>query len=304
MDHDQNFKNLILDYPLDALRFFAPDEAPALSDQAKITPIRQEQLKQRLGDRFRELDVPLLVEWPNGQREALLFVVEEESKASLFSIHRLVHYCVDLSELLKTERVVPVVIFLGKGSRKTHLDLGGDRHKYLQFHYLSCALGDIPWEQHRHSNNLVARLNLPNMKYTDEQVFDVYTQATHGLIELEPDPDKQLKYIEFIDKYANLSDNDRMRYYEIYPQEKHTMSTYMARQREQAIKEGLQEGVQQGMQQGMQQGEAVMLLRQIEAKFGKPSADVKSRITQASSQTLLQWSDRILTADKIENVWH
>jgi len=28
--------------------------------------VRQEQLQERLGERFRELDVPLLVEWPDG----------------------------------------------------------------------------------------------------------------------------------------------------------------------------------------------------------------------------------------------
>ena len=28
VSHDQNFKNLILDYPRDALAFFAPEEAP------------------------------------------------------------------------------------------------------------------------------------------------------------------------------------------------------------------------------------------------------------------------------------
>ena len=62
--HDQNFKNLILDYSRQALEFFAAAEAQHLDDQVRITPIRQEQLKNRLGDRFHELDVPLLVEWP------------------------------------------------------------------------------------------------------------------------------------------------------------------------------------------------------------------------------------------------
>lgn len=75
VSHDQNFKNLILDYPLDALRLFSPEEALQLGDDVTITPIRQEQLKKRLGDRFRELDVPLLVEWPSGRREALLFAL-------------------------------------------------------------------------------------------------------------------------------------------------------------------------------------------------------------------------------------
>jgi hypothetical protein len=94
MSHDQNFKNLILDYPRQALAFFAAEEAAGLGKDVRITPLRQEQLKERLGDRFRELDVPLLVEWPDGRREALLFVIEQETQARRFEIHRLVHYCV------------------------------------------------------------------------------------------------------------------------------------------------------------------------------------------------------------------
>ena len=65
MSHDQNFKNLILDYPEQALALFAAEEAAGIGDGARITPLRQEQLQERLGERFRELDVPLLVEWPS-----------------------------------------------------------------------------------------------------------------------------------------------------------------------------------------------------------------------------------------------
>ena len=63
--HDQNFKNLILDYPHQALAFFASDESTDITADVRITPIRQEQLKERLGDRFHELDIPLLAEWPD-----------------------------------------------------------------------------------------------------------------------------------------------------------------------------------------------------------------------------------------------
>jgi hypothetical protein len=58
MSHDQNFKNLILDYPRQAVGFFAAVEAQAIDAGARILPIREEQLKERLGERFRELDVP------------------------------------------------------------------------------------------------------------------------------------------------------------------------------------------------------------------------------------------------------
>lgn len=72
VSHDQNFKNLIIDYPLQAIQLFSPEEAGHLSPDVHVVPLRQEQLKERLGERFRELDVPLLVEWPNGQSEALM----------------------------------------------------------------------------------------------------------------------------------------------------------------------------------------------------------------------------------------
>lgn len=100
--HDQNFKNLILDYPRQALAFFAPQEATDDLAQARIIPVRQEQLQERLGERFREIDTPLLIEWPCGKREALLFIFEEETKTSSFSIHCLAHYCLVMAELMQT----------------------------------------------------------------------------------------------------------------------------------------------------------------------------------------------------------
>lgn len=97
MDHDQNFKNLILEYPRQALKFFAQEEIGEhdLVD-ARIIPVREEQLKSKLGERYRKLDVPLLIEWPDGQREGILFILEEETLIRRFSIYRLAHYCLDL----------------------------------------------------------------------------------------------------------------------------------------------------------------------------------------------------------------
>ncbi len=216
MSHDQNFKNLILDYPRQALGFFAAAEAQAVDAGARLLPIREEQLKERLGARFRELDVPLLVEWPDGRRTALLFVFEEETQPDRFSIHRLAQYCLDLAELYATDRVVPVVIFLCPGGFPTRLVLGSETRSYLDFRYIACALKQIPARDHLHSSNLVARLNLPNMAYAPEDKLLVYAQAIRGLVTLEPSLEKRLKYVDFIDIYADLDDNERQLYTELY----------------------------------------------------------------------------------------
>ena len=75
INHDQNFKNLILDYPHDALALFAPEEAPWPEERARIVPVRQE----RLVTGWRETGRALLVEWPDGRRKSVAFVVEEET---------------------------------------------------------------------------------------------------------------------------------------------------------------------------------------------------------------------------------
>ncbi len=56
--HDRNFKNLILDYPRQSLEFFAAEEAGEMTPDVRITPVRQEHLKDRPGDHFHELDPP------------------------------------------------------------------------------------------------------------------------------------------------------------------------------------------------------------------------------------------------------
>jgi hypothetical protein len=286
MSHDQNFKNLIVDYPHDAVQFFAAAEAAEVDERVRIIPIREEQLKERLGDRFRELDVPLLVEWPDGRREAVLLVLEEESDTAKFSIHRLAHYCLDLAELFKTDRVVPVAIFLRQGQRPEELILGGDHHRYLAFRYLACALPDLPWQDWRDSNNIVARLNLPNMRYAPSERVAVYAMALRGLMQLEPDSEKRLKYADFVDIYANLSDTEREQYERDYPEETKTMQSLTTRMRE----------------EGIQLGEATVLVRQLEHKFGPISDEARQRIERADPDTLLRWSVNVLTEDNIDEV--
>ncbi len=56
--------------------------------------------------------------------------------------------------------------------------------------------------------------------------------------------------------------------------------------------------------QGEQRGEAKMLLQLIERKFGPPSEPIRTRITEADSETLLEWSDRILEARSLDEVLH
>jgi hypothetical protein len=309
--HDQNFKNLILDYPQQALEFFAAEEVQDDLSQARIVPLRQEQLQERLGERFRELDIPLLVEWPDGRREGLLFVIEEETETSRFAIHRLAHYCLDLAELLNTERVVPVVIFLRSGSRPDRLRLGGDRATYLDFRYLACDLYALPAEDYQDSENLVARLALPTMDYSGEARLAVYAAAQIGLIQLESDPNRRSKYVDFIDYYANLSDEEQARYRATYVNERGEImgfaQYYRAEGEQLGIKKGIvigqEQGIEKGIEKGIPQGEAQILRRQLTRRFGPLPEWVETKLTESSTEQLEHWADRILEAESLDAVF-
>ena len=73
--YDQNFKNLILDYLRESIQFFVPGEARSMPPGTVFTAIREEQLKERFGDRFLELDVPIKAEFPDRPFAAVLLLL-------------------------------------------------------------------------------------------------------------------------------------------------------------------------------------------------------------------------------------
>ena len=61
----------------------------------------------------------------------------------------------------------------------------------------------------------------------------------------------------------------------------------------------------EGIQQGMQQGEVAVLLRLMERKFGHRLTEIDRQLVEsADTETLLKWSDRILSANSIEEILH
>jgi len=120
----------------------------------------------------------------------------------------------------------------------------------MEFRYLTCKLKSLPSARYYDSDNIVARLNLPNMAYLPEDRLEMYLAAQTGLARLETSIEKQRKYADFIDFYADLSEEEVVRYRTRYLSGKGEIMGLVSVLKE----EGRQEGIQQGMQQGMQQG--------------------------------------------------
>lgn len=63
------------------------------------------------------------------------------------------------------------------------------------------------------------------------------------------------------------------------------------------------EGRAQGERAGERKGEANVLLRQLERKFGPLDSKVRSRVRKAGAKRLEEWTERILSAQRLEDVF-
>ena len=64
--------------------------------------------------------------------------------------------------------------FLRTGDHRTYLRLGSNSCAYLEFRYLMCELKGLSSVRYYDSDNIVARLNLPNMAYPTEDRLEMY----------------------------------------------------------------------------------------------------------------------------------
>ena len=89
------------------------------------------------------------------------------------------------------------------------------------------------------------------MRYhSTEDKLRAHAHAIRGLLELEPDPEKRLKYVNFIDVYAALDEDELAAYRRQYPQEAETMETFTSRFEERGIKKGMEKGLTTGQTPG------------------------------------------------------
>jgi len=183
------------------------------------------------------------------------------------------------------------------------LALGSEHRLYLQFSYLKCLLSGLNSADYWESNNLVARLNLPSMRHEKGHKVAVYAQAIKGLLALAPDPAKQAKYLDFVDIYSALDDNEMQLYIDQYPQESLTMATLSERLRAEGMEKGMQQGMQHGIQQGMQQGEITLLSRLLTRRFGPLDAEIVKRLEAASTEDLELFAENLMDAQSLEEVF-
>jgi len=183
--HDQNIKTLIVENAWAAITFAMPKCLEYFQREPEIEPIREETLKTFLSDSFLRMDVPLLAKY---ESTAFIFLVEHQHGPYKFSIHQLDRYVSHLEEEYERD-VIPIVYFpnasakVGSVKRATKSAFMGKRYHY--FTYEALFLKDMWAKKYLDSNNIIARLMLPFMRYSSQDWLEVLDGSIKGVNEIK-----------------------------------------------------------------------------------------------------------------------
>lgn len=160
--------------------------------------------------------------------------------------------------------------------------LGSDIYNYLHFSYLACDLKQLSAADYQNSDNIVARINLPNVRHSRQDRLQQFLSAQLGLIRNETDPNKIRKYSDFIDYYADLTEQELIEYQEHY-------------QTKEADIMGMgniwkKQGLEQGEQIGKKKECISLLTRQLRRKFGL-QPELEAALQQMSEMELGRLED-------------
>ncbi len=284
--HDQNIKTAIVENPLAAITFAMPKCADYFRHEPEIIAIRQETAKKFFADSFLRMDVPLLVKY---DKAAFTFLIEHQHDASKFSIHHVARYVSFLEEEHRRD-VIPIVYFPNASSKNPNLlratksSFMGKRYHY--FTYEAVFLKDKLARKYLTSNNIIARLMLPFMRFSKEDWLEVFDSAVKAVWELVAPTEglRQNKYLDFLAYYFNLGERE-WKAYHAYKQGKNEekefeMFTNILREqlREQVrdeVREQLREEVHE---EGKLQEDQTLLLALLPKRFGLMPSEIETAV--------------------------
>jgi hypothetical protein len=152
------------------------------------------------------------------------------------------------------------------------------------------------------------------MKYIGDPQLAARLPEIFGLLAVFGEQRTVLGYLETLLRYLataaiTLSEADvRHALVEVLPTlEERIMpimaETWLEQGRTEGLAEGRTEGRAEGRTEGIQAGEKRVLLRLLERRFGKVPKAYQTRITTADADTLLLWSERVLFAQRLADVF-
>lgn len=208
--HDSAFKNLVMDFPEETVRWLLPGVEHFFGALNRITFPFQEMVKHKLSDQGRRADIVMMLEFAEGK--SLLPLIEHKGDKYSFSVFKLAHYTLDLAEYFNGIPLIPIVVFTDEAQWREDIEreirISSFHKTWLHFVFAVVKLNVHSVELIADSTNPVKHILSPLMKYPRDQRLEVAAAAYVKLSRLTDLPRFE-KYTDFIDKYAKIDTEER-----------------------------------------------------------------------------------------------
>ncbi|WP_295578279.1 DUF4351 domain-containing protein [uncultured Lamprocystis sp.] len=236
----------------------------------------------------------------------VLIHIEVQGKAGARFSHRMFQYYYRIHEHYPEIELITLAVITNQRARAAHGVYARERDGFgvrfcYRVHHLQQWADQLAVLKARVATNPFAVVALaqlaahrrssdPERKASKREIIWLLYDSGYGRDEI-------LALLRFIDRMLRLPPTleQELRSELIALEEQKKMSYVMSIERM---------AEERGEARGEQRGEARMLTRQLTLKFGPLSPETQQRISEADADTLLTWSERILTADSLEAVLH
>jgi predicted transposase YdaD len=307
--HDQVFKDLIRTFLPDFLTLVAPEPAGRL-DLSRWTLLDKETFTDWPKGRRRELDLLAEVPFADGSGRTALIHVEIEARSRREIGPRLAGYYMQ-TRLRHGRTVLPFAVCLRRGRPGVHLDVVVDDELGPEigcFHYYCFGLERSRAEDYLAKDQplawaLAALMRSETLSRAQHKMACLKKIAAAHLDEL-----RSFLLGNCVETYLQLNGQDAEELEALQAngnaEEVRVMRMTWAEQLKQEGREtGVVMGVEMGKREGLEQGVRQTLLRQLGARFGPLSDDVKRRVEAIRSvERLNQMAEQILVARSLEEM--
>ena len=312
MGHDRLLKEVLRGQLQAFLELFFPDVAARL-DFGSVRFLDKEVFTDFPEGSVREVDVVVELATNEGGQDIILVHIEVQARPETDFAARMFEYYA-LLRLRHRVPVFPVVLYLrgGQGLSEEEYTETLFGREQIRFRYASVGLAKLEAEEYLENGPLGAALAALMSRAQVPDRVELRAAMLRRIIRSGLDDAQKFLLVNVVETYFELDEEETERfrqfltakgYREVEEMEVTWADKMMEKGREKGREEGREEGREQGLKAGVIEGKRETLLRQLTAKFGPVSEEMRSLVRALeSADELDRYLERVLTAKSIEEM--
>jgi predicted transposase/invertase (TIGR01784 family) len=248
IDHDKNFKELIVTFFLEFLQLFLPEIARTI-DPGSIRFLQQEYFTDLVNGEKKIID--LLVEVKQSGRDTTFLIHIEAQATSKSNFNRRMFYYFAILHQQHLKDIYPIVIFSFDQPYRPEENtykVEFPTRKVLEFSFESIQLNQLNWRDYLNQPNPVAAALMSKMKIDPKDRPKVKAECLRLLVTLKLNPAKSQIISKFVDTYLRLDPQEE----EMFQAEIDTMEITQKEAIMQTMTSWEEKGIEKGIEKGME----------------------------------------------------